>query len=113
MFARKFSSDGEMRWPRPCRARNATSLPASFPTAYTSEGAPHGVSIPHSSCASNPGIEYNPLPPIIPIVGFIRETSRLYQFEQHAAGRRRMHKSVEVPAGAGTRVVQNASTGGA
>ena len=24
-----------------------------------------------SSCASNPGIEYNPLPPIIPMVGFM------------------------------------------
>ena len=31
MLARKFNSEGEMRWPRPCRARNATSLPASLP----------------------------------------------------------------------------------
>jgi hypothetical protein len=29
------------------------------------------VSSRNSSCASNPGIEYNPLPPMIPIVGFI------------------------------------------
>src|SRR5579863_1122492 len=113
MFARKFNSDGEMRWPRPCRAKNATSLPASFPTTYTSEGAPQGVSIVRSSWASNPGIEYNPLPPIIPIVGFIRDASCLYQFEQHASCGRRMHKSVEMPACAGTRLVQNAGAGGA
>jgi len=29
---RRFSSDGESRCPRPCRAKNATSLPASLPT---------------------------------------------------------------------------------
>jgi hypothetical protein len=29
------------------------------------------VSMVNSCCTSKPGIEYNPLPPIIPIVGFI------------------------------------------
>ena len=43
MLARKFSSDGVRRWPRPCRARNATSLPSSRPTTYGSEGSPNGV----------------------------------------------------------------------
>src|SRR5579875_1166217 len=31
MFARKFNSEGEMRWPRPCRARKTTSRPSNRP----------------------------------------------------------------------------------
>ena len=38
MFARKFSSDGRMRWPAPCRARNATRLPRSVPITYGPDG---------------------------------------------------------------------------
>ena len=33
-------------------------------------GRPNGVSRSASSCASNPGMEYSPLPPIIPISAF-------------------------------------------
>src|SRR5579862_7518868 len=112
MLARKFSSDGEMRWPRPWRARNATSLPASFPTTYGSEGLPHGVSMVNSCCTSKPGIEYNPLPPIIPIVGFMPGVSCLDKFEQNAACRRRMDENVKVAAGARPRIVhQTRATG--
>ena len=43
----------QLRWreamPRPCRARNATSFPASLPTTYLSEGSPNGVPTRRSS----------------------------------------------------------------
>ena len=41
--------------------------PASRPRSYP-KGLPHGVSMSTSSCASNPGIEYSPLPPMIPML---------------------------------------------
>src|SRR5579864_3458434 len=67
MLARKFSSLGKRRCPRPCRARNATFRPSSEPTTYASDGSPHGVCC-FSSCVSvSPGMLYSPLPPMIPI----------------------------------------------
>src|ERR1700675_4797185 len=103
-----------MRWPRPWRARKATSFPANFPTTYGSEGLPHGVSMVNSCCTSKPGIEYNPLPPIIPIDGFIPiwlvsfryGRSFLYEFQQNAAGRRRMDENIKMAAGAAPGIVQ-------
>src|SRR5437868_1240371 len=67
MFARKFSSLGEMRCPRPCRERNATLRPSSVPRTYASDGAPNGVVCVISLMSVRPGIEYKPLPPMIPI----------------------------------------------
>ena len=75
MLARKFSSLGKMRCPRPCRARNATGRPSNSPTMYASLGAPNGVSITCSRRPVNPGIAYSPLPPIIPTSTFATITS--------------------------------------
>ena len=44
MLARKLSSDGRMRWPRPWRGRKATRLPSSSPMTIASDGVPNGVS---------------------------------------------------------------------
>src|SRR6202046_1513583 len=67
MLARKFSSLGRMRCPRAWRARKATLRPSSTPQTYASEGAPNGVFTRTSFTLVSPGIEYRPLPPIIPI----------------------------------------------
>src|SRR5579864_7854166 len=67
MLARKFSSLGRMRCPRACLARNATLRPSSVPHTYASDGAPKGVFTRTSLTLLNPGIEYSPLPPMIPI----------------------------------------------
>src|SRR5579863_245761 len=56
-----------MRCPRPCLARNATLRPSSVPHTYASEGAPNGVFTRTSFTRLSPGIEYSPLPPMIPI----------------------------------------------
>src|SRR5215471_5442104 len=75
MLARKFSSVGEMRWPRLCRARNATLRPSRFPRTYESEGSPKGVLILSSLRSLKPGMEYSPLPPIMPISAFCKKTA--------------------------------------
>src|SRR5438045_762192 len=67
MFARKFNSDGRMRWPAPCRARNATRLPRSVPTMYGPDGSPKGVVTLCSSRSTSSAMSYRPLPPMIPI----------------------------------------------
>src|SRR6266851_2735275 len=56
-----------MRWPRPCRARNATPFPSSMPSTMTSEGSPNGVFTRTSRVFVNPFIAYSPLPPMMPI----------------------------------------------
>src|SRR5450755_163829 len=56
-----------MRCPRPWRARNATLRPSSVPRTYASEGLPNGVLRRTSLTLVRPGIEYSPLPPMIPI----------------------------------------------
>ena len=43
MLARKFSSVGVRRWPRPCRGRKITGRPWYVPAQYSSEGSPNGV----------------------------------------------------------------------
>src|SRR6202521_5818939 len=67
MLARKLSSLGRMRCPRAWRAKKATLRPSSTPQTYASEGAPNGVFTRTSFTLVSPGIEYRPLPPIIPI----------------------------------------------
>src|SRR3954465_471820 len=67
MLARKFSSDGRMRWPTPCRARNATRRPRSVPVTYGPDGSPKGVAMVFSSRSISSAMSYSPLPPMIPI----------------------------------------------
>src|ERR1700752_2363996 len=67
MFARKFSSDGERRWPAPCRARNATRLPRSVPRTYGPDGSPNGVVTAISLRSVTSAISYRPEPPMMPI----------------------------------------------
>src|SRR5271165_1780109 len=67
MFARKFSSLGSNRWPRPWRARKATFFPSSVPTTNASDGSPNGVFTLTSRVPVSPLMVYRPLPPIIPI----------------------------------------------
>ena len=43
ILARKFSSLGVTRWPRPWRGRKITLRPAKRPRQYASDGAPNGV----------------------------------------------------------------------
>src|SRR5437762_9504862 len=74
MLARKLSSDGRMRCPTPCRARNATRLPRSVPTMYGPEGSPNGVAIVFSSRSVSSAMSYRPLPPMMPISIVIRLT---------------------------------------
>src|SRR6266851_3020109 len=68
MFARKLISPGRMPCPRPCRAKKATRFPSSVPTTIASEGSPNGVFTRISRVSFSPAMEYNPLPPMIPIV---------------------------------------------
>src|SRR5215510_9012605 len=75
MLARKFNSVGEMRWPRLCRARNATLRSSRSPRTYESEGSPKGVLILSSLTSLKPGMEYSPLPPIMPISAFCKKTA--------------------------------------
>ena len=42
-------SDGNMRWPMPCRGRNAMRVPSKVPSTIESEGVPNGVSTSSSS----------------------------------------------------------------
>src|SRR3954470_2325334 len=67
ILARKFSSDGRMRWPRPCRARNATRRPRSIPVTYGPDGSPNGVAMVFSSRSVSSAMSYKPLPPMMPI----------------------------------------------
>src|SRR3982751_1291522 len=92
MFARKFNSDGRMRWPAPCRARKATRLPRSVPITYGPDGSPNGVEIRCSSRSVTSAMSYKPLPPMMPIVVFMVDSCRLLQFDQHAAGSGRVHE---------------------
>src|SRR4051812_40644542 len=67
MFARKFSSDGRIRWPAPWRARKATRFPRSVPITYAPDGSPNGVDTLFSSRSVSSAMSYKPLPPMIPI----------------------------------------------
>src|SRR5713101_3375511 len=67
IFALKFSSDGRIRWPMPCRGRNATRLPRSVPITYGPEGSPNGVASDRSSRSVNSAKSYSPLPPMMPM----------------------------------------------
>src|SRR6185295_8878239 len=67
MLARKFSSDGDTRWPPPCRARNATRLPRSVPSRYGADGSPNGVVTFTSSRSVTSAMSYRPDPPMMPI----------------------------------------------
>src|SRR6185295_6870077 len=71
MLARKFSSEGRMRWPTPCRARNATRLPRSVPITYGPDGSPNGVLTCFSSRSVTSAMSYIPLPTMMPIIGCI------------------------------------------
>jgi hypothetical protein len=44
------------RWPRPCRARNATRWPSSVPITMASEGSPNGVFTRTSRVCVRPGM---------------------------------------------------------
>src|SRR3989442_1512015 len=66
MFARKLSSEGRIRWPAPCRARNATRFPRSVPITNGPDGSPNGVWSVCSSRSISSAISYRPLPPSIP-----------------------------------------------
>src|SRR6266853_4085126 len=59
-----------MRWPRPCRARNATRFPSNVPSTMASEGSPNGVFTRTSRVFVNPFIAYSPLPPMMPIAAW-------------------------------------------
>src|SRR6267154_999764 len=59
-----------MRWPRPCRARNATRFPSNVPSTMASEGSPNGVFTRTSRVFINPFIAYSPLPPMMPIAAW-------------------------------------------
>src|ERR1044071_3624010 len=74
MLARKLISVGRMRCPRPCRARNATLRPSRAPSTYASEGSPNGVCTVTSRTSVSPGMEYRPLPPIMPISACCKES---------------------------------------
>src|SRR5208337_2401077 len=67
MLARKFTSLGSRRCPRPCRAKKATRFPSTLPTTIASEGSPNGVFTRISRMSVRPFIAYSPLPPITPI----------------------------------------------
>ena len=56
MFARKFSSPGRMRWPVPCRARNATRRPRRVAVTYGPDGGPNGVSSVTSCRSASPSM---------------------------------------------------------
>src|SRR5262245_36819379 len=71
ILARKLSSDGRIRWPTPWRARKATRLPRSVPITYGPDGSPKGVVICCSSRSVTSAMSYRPLPPMMPIVGFM------------------------------------------
>src|SRR6266571_6893479 len=94
MFARKFNSDGDTRWPPPCRARNATRLPRSVPSRYGAEGSPNGVVTLTSSRSVTPGMSYRPDPPMIPICARcmmpLAPPLLLFQLDEHAVRRGRM-----------------------
>src|ERR1700674_5315825 len=66
MLARKFSSEGIRRWPRPWRERKTTSHSPSLPRKNGSEGRPNGVVSSSCSTAVSPFIWQNPLPPLTP-----------------------------------------------
>src|SRR5581483_5205912 len=95
MFARKFSSDGRMRWPAPCRARNATRFPRSVAITYGPDGSPNGVAMVRSSRSVSSAMSYSPLPPMIPIVGCLVAIDALLQLDEHAAGARGVHERDE------------------
>src|SRR3954462_13493216 len=103
MFARKFSSDGRIRWPTPWRARKATRLPRSVPITYGPDGSPNGVEIRRSSRSVTSAMSYKPLPPMMPIVVSMSDLCRLLQFNQHAAAARRVNECYRGMFRAGTR----------
>src|SRR5215470_2924518 len=74
MLARKLISVGRMRCPRPWRARNATLRPSSEPSTKASEVSPNGVCTVTSRTSVSPGMEYRPLPPIMPISACCKES---------------------------------------
>ena len=104
MFARKFSSDGRMRWPTPWRARNATRSPASVPTTNGADGSPNGVETRHLLPIGQAGhVVQGPLPPITPMrTAASAILLLLLQLDEHAVGARRMHESHERVLGART-----------
>src|SRR4029077_11476122 len=57
---------GEKRWPRPCRARNATRRPSRVPATMLSDGSLNGVFTRSSSASLSPALVHSPLPPIMP-----------------------------------------------
>src|SRR5450432_864769 len=71
MLARKFSSLGIRRCPRPWRARKATRFPSRVPTTNASLGSPKGVLTRSSRVLVRPGMEYRPLPPTMPISAMV------------------------------------------
>src|SRR5262245_12690857 len=118
MFARKFSSDGRRRCPTPCRARKATRLPRSVPITYGPDGSPNGVPICRSSRSVSFAMSYSPLPPMMPIVGFMSlclcalrdlpdlpDLPALFQLDQHAARAGRVHECYQGMLGAGARLL--------
>src|SRR5262249_37066628 len=107
---RKFSSDGRMRCPTPCRARNATRLPRSVPITYGPEGSPNGVLTVFSWRSVTSAMSYRPLPPMMPIDGFMSCSAsprlpHLFQLNQHAARRGRVHECYQGMLRAGSRLL--------
>src|SRR5262252_625079 len=112
MFARKLSSEGRIRWPTPWRARKATRFPRRVPITYGPDGSPKGVLICFSSRSVTSAMSYRPLPPMMPIVGFMSRVVApsdppglpgLLELDQHPAGRSGMHECYQGMFGAGTR----------
>src|SRR5690348_17296315 len=68
MLARKLTSLGLMRCPRPWRGRKAMRTPCKVPTTIASDGFPKGVESETSRTSRKASIAYNPLPPITPKV---------------------------------------------
>ena len=54
MLARKLSSLGPMRWPRPWRGRKTMGWPSSSPKSSSSEGSPKGEETLRHSLFSRP-----------------------------------------------------------
>src|SRR5437588_1088221 len=110
MFARKLSSDGRIRWPAPCRARNATRWPRSVARMYAPEGSPNGVSIFFSSRSVSCAMSYRPLPPMIPMVAVgiflcVRVGTVLFQLDENPAGAGGMNECDQRSFGAGARLL--------
>ena len=72
IFALYGISLGFKVWFSPWRARKTTSIPNRLPISNLLEGFPKGVSKLNSTMFSRLSILYNPLPPTIPNLAFLK-----------------------------------------